>query len=192
MRSNDSEIVIYQTEDGTTKIDVRMEDETVWLTQAQMADLFQSTKQNISLHINNVFEEGELEPLATVKDYLTVQNEGSREVSRNIKYYNLDVIISVGYRVKSLRGTLFRINHQPMYMKDWLFELDDFAKRYGKGILPNAGTVSHKAALEKAEREYRKYLEKTKDELSSVEKDYLESVKKTQKKLEGKAGGEGG
>ena len=76
MRNNDSEIVIYQTEDGTTKIDVRMEEETVWLTQAQMADLFQTTKQNISLHINNVFEEGELELSATVKDYLTVPHFG--------------------------------------------------------------------------------------------------------------------
>jgi hypothetical protein len=77
-------------------------------------------------------------------------------------------------------------------MKDWVFELDDFAKRYGKGILTDAGTVSHNDALEKAEQEYKKYLEKTKDELSSVERDYLESVKKTQKKLEGKVGGDGG
>jgi hypothetical protein len=99
----------YQTEDGAIKIDVRLENETVWLSQAQMSELFQTTKQNISLHINNAFEEGELEKSATVKDFLTVQNEGSREVKRSIKYYNLDVIISVGYRVKSLRGTQFRI-----------------------------------------------------------------------------------
>jgi hypothetical protein len=108
MKSDNSEIIIYQTGNGRTKIEVHIEDETVWLTQAQMAELFQTTKQNISLHINNAFEEGELDPLATVKEYLTVQNEGSREVSRNIKYYNLDMIISVGYRVKSLRGTQFR------------------------------------------------------------------------------------
>ncbi|MDR1230423.1 MAG: virulence RhuM family protein [Spirochaetaceae bacterium] len=108
MKSDNSEIIIYQTGDGRTKIEVHMEDETVWLTQAQMAELLQTTKQNVSLHINNAFKEGELEPLATVKEYLTVQNEGSREVSRNIKYYNLDMIISVGYRVKSLRGTQFR------------------------------------------------------------------------------------
>lgn len=85
-----------------------MEGETVWLSQTQMAELFQTTKQNISLHINNAFKEGELEPEATVKEYLTVQNEGDHEVSRRIKFYNLDVIISVGYRVKSLRGTQFR------------------------------------------------------------------------------------
>jgi hypothetical protein len=104
-----SEIILYQTEDGQTKIDVRLEEETVWLSQMQMVELFQTTKQNISLHINNVFKEGELEEISTVKDYLTVQTEGKREVKRIINIYNLDVIISVGYRVKSHRGTQFRI-----------------------------------------------------------------------------------
>lgn len=103
-----NQIVIYQTEDGQTCIDVRMENETVWLTQAQMVELFQTTKQNVSLHIGNVFKDGELEQEATVKEYLTVQTEGQRNVSRQVKYYNLDVIISVGYRVKSKRGVLFR------------------------------------------------------------------------------------
>ncbi|MFT8889970.1 MAG: virulence RhuM family protein [Ethanoligenens sp.] len=335
MTSNNPEIVMYQTEDGHTKIDVRMEDETVWLSQIQMADLFQTTKQNISLHINNTFEEGELDSSATVKEYLTVQSEGAREVSRKIKYYNLDVIISVGYRVKSLRGTQFRrwaleilreylvkgfsmnddllkkagggnywrellerirdirssekvfyrqvldlyatsvdydprtpesleffkivqnklhfaahghtaaeiiseranaelpfmglttfsgdhptkgevgiaknylneeelstlnrmvsaffdlaelraMQHQPMYMKDWVVELDDFAKRYGKGILPGAGTVSHQAALAKAEAEYEKYRQKSIGNLSPAERDFLASIKDTQKRLEGK------
>jgi hypothetical protein len=335
MASDNSEIVIYQTEDGRTKIDVRMEDETVWLTQVQMAELFQTTKANISIHISNAFKEGEIEASATVKDYLTVQNEGERSVSRNVKHFNLDVIISVGYRVRSLRGTQFRrwalevlreyivkgfsmnddllkkagggnywrellerirdirsserafyrqvldlyatsvdydprtpesveffkvvqnkihfaahghtaaeviavrasselpfmgltvfsgeqpkksevgiaknylteeelailnrmvlaffdlaelraIQHQPMYMRDWVLELDDFAKRYGKGILPNAWTVSHQAALEKANAEYEKYRQRTIDELSPVERDYLATIKETQKKLEGK------
>lgn len=99
-----SQIILYQTEDGQTKIDVRLEEETVWLTQANMVELFQTTKQNISLHIKNVFEEGELEKISTVKDYLTVQTEGKRDVQRKINFYNLDVIISVGYRVKSHRG----------------------------------------------------------------------------------------
>jgi len=106
---NNSEILLYQTEDGQTKIDVRLEEETVWLSQAQMVELFQTTKQNISLHIKNIYEEGELEENSTVKDYLTVQTEGKRDVQRNLKFYNLDVIISVGYRVKSHRGTQFRI-----------------------------------------------------------------------------------
>ena len=336
MKSDNSEIIIYQTEDGCTKIDVRMDEETVWLTQIQMAELFQTTKQNISLHINNAFKEGEVEPSATVKEYLTVQNEGGREVSRSVKHYSLDVIISVGYRVKSLRGTQFRrwaleilkeylrkgfamnddllkkagggdywrellerirdirssekvfyrqvldlyatsidydprtpesleffkivqnkihfaahghtaaeviakranaelpfmgltgfsgsqptkgdvgvaknylaeeelatlnrmvsaffdlaelraMQHQPMYMRDWVLELDDFAKRYGKGILPNAGTVSHQAALEKAAAEYEKYRKRMVDEPSPAEREFLVSIKDTQKKLEGKA-----
>ena len=102
-------IVIYQTEDGQTQIDVRLDNDTVWLTQAQMVELFQTTKQNVSLHVGNVFKEGELEQESTVKEYLTVQKEGLREVARKVKYYNLDVIISVGYRVKSKRGTAFRI-----------------------------------------------------------------------------------
>ena len=105
----ENKIVIYQTEDGQIQIDVRLENETVWLSQAQMVELFQTTKQNVSLHVSNVFKEGELDEEATVKEYLTVQKEGKREVMRQVKYYNLDVIISVGYRVKSKRGTDFRI-----------------------------------------------------------------------------------
>ena len=108
MHSN-NQIVIYQSEDGQTQVDVRLENETVWLTQAQMVELFQTTKQNVSLHVGNVFREGELEQESTVKEYLTVQKEGERKVSRKVKYYNLDVIISVGYRVKSKCGTAFRI-----------------------------------------------------------------------------------
>lgn len=104
----DNKIVIYQTEDGKTQLDVKLENETVWLTQAQMTELFQTTKQNISLHINNIFKEGELDSKATVKEYLTVQHEGKRTVRRKVKYYDLDVIISVGYRVKSIRGARFR------------------------------------------------------------------------------------
>lgn len=104
-----NEIIIYQSENLSTHIEVLIEDETVWLTQLQMVDLFQSTKQNISLHINNVFKEGELDEFSTVKEYLIVQQEGNRRVKRAVKIYNLDVIISVGYRVKSQRGTQFRI-----------------------------------------------------------------------------------
>jgi len=103
------EILLYQTEDGKTQLQVKVEEETVWLTQTQMAELFQTTKQNVSLHIKNIFHENELRPEATVKESLTVQSEGVRQVSRQVIYYNLDVIISVGYRVKSPRGTQFRI-----------------------------------------------------------------------------------
>ena len=103
---SNSEILLYQTEDGQLKIQVRLEDETVWLTQAHMVELFQTTKQNISLHIKNIFDEGELDENSVVKEYLTTATDGK---SYRIKHYNLDVIISVGYRVKSLRGTQFRI-----------------------------------------------------------------------------------
>ena len=331
----ENEIIIYQTQDGQTKIDVRIENETVWLTQNQMAELFQTTKQNISLHIKNIFEEGELLEVSTVKDYLTVQNEGSRQVSRNVTHYNLDVIISVGYRVKSLRGTQFRIwatqvlkeymkkgfalnddllkqaggggywkellerirdirssekvfyrqildiyatstdynpnaeetklffkvvqnkmhfvahghtaaeviylradstkdnmgltvfkgkhpkkdevtvaknyldekelnilnritsaylefaelqaiRHIPMTMKDWIAKLDDFIKMTGSELLENPGKISKLEAENKALAEYAKYKETIKDELSEVEKHFLESVKQTQKQLEKK------
>ncbi|MCB9367133.1 MAG: virulence RhuM family protein [Calditrichaeota bacterium] len=103
-----SEIVLYETPDGSSRLEVRLEDETVWLSQNQLADLYQTSKQNVSLHINNIYEEGELNAKATVKEYLTVQNEGGRSVSRRITYYNLDMIIAVGYRVKSPIATRFR------------------------------------------------------------------------------------
>lgn len=329
-----TQIILYQTEDGRTKIEVRMENDTVWLSQAQMAELFQTTKQNISLHIRNAVQEGEVDPVTTVKDYLTVQKEGARNVARHVNFYNLDIIISVGYRVKSLRGTQFRrwaldilreylvkgftlnddllkkagggdywrellerirdirsservfyrqvldlyatsmdydprspesaaffkmvqnkihfaahghtaaeviaeraradqphmgltvfagkqptkqevgiaknyltqeelltlnrmvsaffdlaelraMRQQPMYMRDWVNELDDFALRYGKGILPGAGGISHQAALEQAHAEYDKYLLAQQDNVSEVEKAYLDVVRDAEKKLKG-------
>ena len=334
----ENEIIIYQTQDGKTKIDVKIEDETVWLNQAQMVELFETTKQNISLHIKNIYEEGELDEISTVKDFLTVQNEGTRQVSRNVKHYNLDVIISVGYRVKSLRGTQFRIwatqvlkeylrkgfalnddllkqsggggywhellerirdirssekvfyrqildiyatsidynkdaeetklffkvvqnkmhfaahghtapeivylradstkdnmgltvfqgkhprkdevtvaknylnekelnilnritsaylefaelqaiRQNPMTMKDWIAKLDDFIKMTGSELLQNAGTISKLEAENKALAEYTKYKETIKNELSEVEKHFLESVKETQKQIEKKVKG---
>jgi len=104
-----SQLLIYQSEDGRIKLDVRFEAETVWLTQPMIADLFDTTVPNISMHLRNVFEEGELTEAATVKSFLTVRLEGARKVSRNLEYYNLDAIISVGYRVKSRVATQFRI-----------------------------------------------------------------------------------
>jgi len=108
-QDNASQIIIYQTESGETRIDVRLENESVWLTQPLMAELFQTTQQNVSQHIQNVYEEGELEQKATHKKYLSVRQEGQRQVKRSLDYYNLDMIISVGYRVKSHVATKFRI-----------------------------------------------------------------------------------
>ena len=111
------EIILYQPNE-TIKLEVRIEEESVWLTQAQMTELFQTTKQNISLHINNIFKEGELNQLSVVKDYLTTATDGKKY---RTKYYNLDVIISVGYRVKSLRGTQFR-QWANKVLKDYLLK----------------------------------------------------------------------
>lgn len=103
------QFLVYQAEDGTLKLDVRLEGDTVWLTQAHMVELFQTSKQNISQHVQAIYEEGELSPEATVKKYLTVRQEGTRQVKRLLDYYNLDMIISVGYRIKSHVATRFRI-----------------------------------------------------------------------------------
>jgi hypothetical protein len=101
-------ILIYQAQGGQTKIEVQLEGQTLWLTQAGLAELYQTTKQNVSLHIQNIYEESELHEDSTVKEYLTVQIEGGRQVSRQVKHYNLDMIISIGYRVKSQIATHFR------------------------------------------------------------------------------------
>ncbi len=115
------EIILYRPNELAEHIEVRFEDETVWLSQQQMATLFNQTKQNISLHINNCFKEGELDRNSTIKDSLTVQKEGDRTVKRKIEYFNLDVIISVGYRVKSKQGTQFRIWANRV-LKDYLLK----------------------------------------------------------------------
>ena len=116
-----NQIILYQDNSLSRSIEVLIEDETVWLTQLQMAVLFNATKQNISLHINNIFKEGELEENSTVKEYLTAQNEGGRNVKRKVKLYNLDIVISVGYRVKSKSGTQFRIWANKI-LKDYLLK----------------------------------------------------------------------
>lgn len=114
-------IILYRPNAIAEHIEVRLEEETVWLSQQQMATLFNQTKQNISLHIANCFKEGELEKVSTAKKSLTVQKEGNRSVKRKIEYYNLDVIISVGYRVKSKKGTEFRI-WATRILKDYLLK----------------------------------------------------------------------
>jgi hypothetical protein len=124
---NRSEIILYQTEEGQARIQVRLDGGTVWLTQNLMADLYQTTKQNVSLHIQNIYDEGELNMEATVKEYLTVQKEGSRDVSRSIEFYNLDMIIAVGYRIKSHVATKFR-QWATVRLRDYVvkgFAMDD-------------------------------------------------------------------
>ena len=327
MVENKGDIVIYKTQDGLTKINVKFEDETVWLSQQQMALLFQTSRTNIVEHIKHIYEEGELEQLSTCRNFRQVQTEGNRKVEREIPFYNLDMIISLGYRVKSIVATQFRrwatelikeylkkgyalddnrlkelgggdywkellerirdirssekvmyrqvldlyatsadynpksaesiaffkmvqnklhfathgntaaeviynradaekdfmglttflgdfptkkdvviaknylsekelkvlnnlvsayfdlaeinaIEHNTMYMADYVEQLDKILSSTGKGILENAGSVSHKQAVEKAEAEYQKFIQKN---LSPVEKEYLEVIKNLEK-----------
>lgn len=326
---NNSTILIYQSEDGRTKIETRLENETVWLTQAQIGELFQKAKSTISEHIKHIFEEAELDENTVVRNFRTTASDGK---SYETNYYNLDVIISVGYRVKSHQGTKFRqwatarlkeyivkgftmndemlkqagggnyfdellarirdirssekvfwrkvldiyatsidydptlessiqffqtvqnkmhwaahghtaaeviyervsadkknlgltnfkgskptkqeteiaknylneselevlnrmvnaylelaeiqaLNRKPMYMRDWIQKLDDFVKISGNETLQHAGTISHKQALVKANEEYQKYKEKTKNDLSEVEKHFIAHIETTNKKL---------
>ena len=136
MNDSKGNILLYQTEDGQTKIEVTLANDTVWLTADQMAELFQRNKSTISRHIKNVFESGELKPDSTVAFFATVQNEGTRKVERNIAYYNLDMIISVGYRVNSHRGVQFRI-WATQVLREYLIKgfamNDDLLKRAGSG-----------------------------------------------------------
>lgn len=131
-----SEVILYTTEDGQTKIDLKLKDGTVWLSQLQIADLFQTSKQNISKHILAIYEDEELDEQATVNQQLTVQKEGAREVSRTLTLYNLDVILAVGYRVRSPRGVEFR-RYASTILKEYLekgFAMnDDRLKNLGGG-----------------------------------------------------------
>lgn len=328
-----SNIIIYQTEDGKTKIETRLEDETVWLTQAQLAELFQKNRVTITEHIRNIFNEGELEENSVCRNFRHTAGDGKQY---DTAFYNLDVIISVGYRVKSHQGTKFRqwatarlreyivkgftmnddllkqagggnyfeellsrirdirtsekvfwckvldiyatsidydpnlemsvhffqtvqnkmhwaahghtaaeiiyhridsqkpnlglthvkgskptkqeieiaknylnenelnilnrmvtaylevaelqaLNRKPMYMKDWIARLDDFMKMTGNDILQNAGTISHQQALDKANSEYEKYKEQNRNEISVVEKHFLNQIESTVKKLKPKS-----
>ena len=135
-QQNNGNIILYQTEDGKSRIEVTLCNDTVWLTTDQMAELFQRNKSTISRHIKNVFEDGELNPDSTVAFFATVQNEGNRSVERNLAYYNLDMIISVGYRVKSHRGVQFRI-WATQVLREYLVKgfamNDDLLKRAGGG-----------------------------------------------------------
>ena len=134
--SNQGEIVIYQTDEGDTKIDVRFVDDSVWLTQAQLMELFQTSKTNISEHIKNIYDEEELDENSTVRKFRTVQIEGERTVSRNLTYYNLDMIISLGYRVRSKVATNFRrwaTEHLKEYMIKGFTMDDERLKNLGGG-----------------------------------------------------------
>lgn len=194
------EILIYQTDDGQTNIEVKIEDDTVWLTQQQMSELFQTSRTNVVEHIKHIYEEGELDEISTCRNFRQVRKEGNREVTRQIPYYNLDMIISLGYRIKSVIATRFRqwaTKRLKEYMikgftidderlkgngggNYWKELLDSVLSSGNRKLLTGAGSVSHKQALEKAKSEYRKYQEIT---LTPVEKAYLESIKEVSKEV---------
>jgi len=194
------EILIYQTDDGQTNIEVKIEDDTVWLTQQQLTELYQCSKSNISEHIKHIFEEGELDKDSVVRKFRTTADDGK---TYNVTYYNLDMIISLGYRIKSeiaknyldeselkvlnnLVSGYFdlaeinAIEHKPMYMDDYVKQLDSVLSSGNRKLLTGSGSVSHKQVLEKAKSEYRKYQEIT---LTPVEKAYLESIKEVSEEV---------
>lgn len=108
MNKSGSEILVYEAPDGEVRVDVRLEQETIWLSQAQMAEVFETSADNISLHLRNIYRDGELDEAATTEDSSVVRQEGSRQVRRTLRHYNLDAVISVGYRINSTRATRFR------------------------------------------------------------------------------------
>jgi len=168
--NNASQFVIYQSEDGQTKLDVRFVGETVWLTQALMAALFQTSTDNISLHLKNIYAEGELDEISTTEDFSVVRQEGTRQINRKLKHYNLDAVISVGYLKENELLALNNLIEQylvfaegqamrriPMTMGDWMSKLDGFLSLNDRDILDHAGKVSHLMAKEMAELEYNTF-----------------------------------
>ena len=156
---NRSEIIFYQTENAKTRLQVRLENETVWLTQAAIAELFQTTPQNITLHLRNIYEEGELAEPGTCKDFLQVQDEGSRRVHRSRKFYNLDeiegldriVVMYLDYAEDQAR------RRRLLFMRDWREKLDAFLKFNERDILEHAGKVSMEVSQALALEEYEKF-----------------------------------
>lgn len=192
---NKGNIIIYQSEDGQTHLEVRLDDKTVWLTQQQMADLYQTSRTNVVEHIKHIYEEGELLEESTCRKFRQVRMEGSRQVERELPFYNLDMIISLGYRIKSIIATNFRkwaterlteyiikgftmdderLKHRPMYMVDYIQHLDAILSSTGETLLTRPGSISHNQAMEKVEMEYRKFEVRT---LSPVEEAYLNTIK---------------
>jgi hypothetical protein len=169
MNEQKGEIVIYQNDENNVSVNVKLEDENVWLTQQQMSLLFQTSRTNVIEHIKHIYEEGELSENSTCRNFRQVQIEGNREVERELPFYNLDLIISLGYRIKSRIATQFRI-----------WATDKILSSAGETALQNAGSVSHEEAVNKALAEYKKYQVKV---LSPVEKDYLNTIKRLEKKI---------
>jgi hypothetical protein len=165
------DILLYQTEDGLQRIEVRLENETVWLSQRLMAELFQTTAANINIHLKNIFEEGELSPDSVIKDSLITAPDGKRYQT---KLYRIVTAYLEFAEVQAL-------NRIAMTMKDWIVKLDDFLKLSGRNILTHAGNISHEQALDRARAEYDKYRALHLNDEWPVEKHFLEATKKLAK-----------
>ena len=160
------EILIYQTDDGQTNIEVKIEDDTVWLTQQQLTELYQCSKSNISEHIKHIFEEGELDKDSVVRKFRTTATDGKSYMTT---FYNLDMIIALlDFAERQAE------KEQPMTMNDWANYLDRILTSTGEQLLLDGGRVSHQEAMDHATTEYRKYKQRT---LSDVEQDYLNAIK---------------
>src|SRR3989338_8064403 len=167
--TQDNQIIIYNTEDGQTKIEVKMKDDTVWLPQKQMAELFDCTIENIILHLKNVFESAELSEKATTKDYLVVQKEGNRKVKRSVKIYNLDAVISIGYRINFLRGTQFRI-WATQKLKEYIikgFVMDD--ERLAEGRVKKTYFEEWEERIRRIRTSEANFYQKVRDVFSTVQ-----------------------
>jgi len=196
--SEQSQILLYQSEDGRTKLDVRLEGQTVWLSQKQLTELFGKAKATISEHIKHIFEDGELEPAATVRLFRTVQIEGTREVSREVECYNLDMVLALGFRVRSPMAVRFRqwaadklkeyitkgfvldddrLKNPDVgndYFEFWITKLEGFLTLNDRDILTHAGKISADAAKSHAECEF---IEFRKQEDRLIESDFDQAVK---------------
>lgn len=163
MKEKENQIIIYNTEDGQTKIDVRLEHDTVWLSQKQMSELFGCSIDNVSLHLKNVFNEGELKEEATTEESSIVQKERNREVLRSIKLYNLDAIISIGYRINSIRGTQFRI-WATQRLKEYIikgFTMDD--ERLANGNIAKGYFEEFEERIRKIRTSEKNFYQKVRD-----------------------------
>ena len=167
--NEENKIILYQDDNEITRVSVRFADEDLCLTQSQLAEIYDTSQQNISQHIDNIYKDGELIAEATNKKFLLVRQEGNRQVRRNIDHYNLDMVIALGYRVQSQIATRFR---------RWATQrLHEYIQK--RKILIGKGNISHKQAIEKAEKEFEIY---RKREMDMLESDFDKEIKKLNKK----------
>ena len=204
------DIVIYQSPEGLPAVECVFHGDSMWLTQTQMVELYQVSKKTISEHINNIFDEGELDANSVVRKFRTTASDGK---NYQVNYYSLEMVLTVfegeqptreeaeiakNYldekelkRLNNLVSAFFDLaelraeTHQPMYMKDWIRELDDFAGRYGEGVLVGAGKANHKGAMTKAHKEYDAYRARIASEETAVDRAFLDGIKGLRKEIEG-------